>query len=296
MLKEKIFRTFGFIHHHSLAQKALFSAYLRFFVWQFQTLIYKGLIEKIFIGNVKFYAKKGLTGITGNIYTGLHEFEDMGFLLHFLRPEDTFFDIGANVGSYSLLASGYIGAKSLSFEPSPSTFDLLLKNIKINNLENKIEPHQIALAKEVGRLNFTTTHDTGNHIVSPENFNEQTIEVETKPVDNFIAHDPILLKIDVEGFETDVIAGAGKLLSGEQLKAIIIELNGCGGRYGYDEKDIHTHLLSLGYLPYLYNPFNREFTLMNNFGSHNTIYIKDLTAVKERCKSAEKINVLGILF
>ena len=296
MLKEKLLRTFGFIHHHSLAQKALFKSYLRFFDWQIQTFFNKGLIKKRFIGTVKFYAKKGLTGITGNIYTGLHEFEDMGFLLHFLRPEDTFFDIGANVGSYSLLASGYIGAKTLSFEPSPATFNLLLKNIALNSLETKIQPHQIALAKEIGKLNFTITHDTGNHIANHEDLNEQIVEVAVKPLDTFIGREPILLKIDVEGFETDVIKGGEKILMSENLKAIIIELNGSGGRYGHDEKDIHAHLLSIGYLPYLYDPFKREFSLMNTFGSYNTIYIKDLPMVMNRCKNAEKVSALGIYF
>ena len=44
-------------------------------------------------------ARKGMTGASGNIYFGLHEFEEMGFLLHFLREEDLFIDIGAYIGS-----------------------------------------------------------------------------------------------------------------------------------------------------------------------------------------------------
>jgi len=48
------------------------------------------------VNGSKFLVKTGETGLTGNIYTGLHEFPDMGFLLHFLRAEDLFVDIGAN--------------------------------------------------------------------------------------------------------------------------------------------------------------------------------------------------------
>jgi hypothetical protein len=48
-------------------------------------------------------ARRGMTGLTGNIYAGLHEFADMAFLLHFLRPSDVFADVGANVGSYTNL-------------------------------------------------------------------------------------------------------------------------------------------------------------------------------------------------
>lgn len=296
MIKDKLIRTFGFIHQHSLAQKSIFKAYFRFFVWQTQSFFFKGLIKKHFVGNVNFYAKKGLTGITGNIYTGLHEFEDMGFLLHFLRPVDTFFDIGANVGSYSLLASGYVGANTLSFEPSPITFNLLSKNIALNNLKNKIKAHQIALAKEFGKLNFTTSHDTGNHIASNSNLNEEVVVVDIKPLDNFIDFEPILLKIDVEGFETEVLEGGKKLLLNKKLKAVIIELNGSGNRYGYDEKNIHNHLLLLGFQPYLYNPFKRKLTLINLFGTHNTIYIRDLNFVADRCLKAKKINLMSVEF
>jgi len=43
-------------------------------------------------------ARPGETGVTGNIYTGLHEFSSMGYLLHVLREGDLFVDVGANVG------------------------------------------------------------------------------------------------------------------------------------------------------------------------------------------------------
>ncbi len=58
-----------------------------------------------------------MTGATGNIYAGLHEFDDMAFFLHLLRPEDMFADVGSNIGSYTILASGVVGAKSVAFEP-----------------------------------------------------------------------------------------------------------------------------------------------------------------------------------
>lgn len=54
-----------------------------------------------------------MTGATGNIYVGLHEFEDMAFLLHVLRRTDLFVDVGANIGSYTILAGGAAGAKLL---------------------------------------------------------------------------------------------------------------------------------------------------------------------------------------
>jgi len=64
------------------------------------------------INGSRFLVKNGEPGLTGNIYTGVHEFSEMGYLPHILRPEDMFFDIGANVGSYMILASSAVGART----------------------------------------------------------------------------------------------------------------------------------------------------------------------------------------
>ena len=73
-----------------------------------------------------------MTGITGNWYCGLHEFHEMAFVLHFLRKNDTFIDVGANVGSYTILAA-VTGSNVISIEPIPSTFNYLKNNVSINN-------------------------------------------------------------------------------------------------------------------------------------------------------------------
>src|SRR4051794_31843389 len=110
-------RTVGFILNHPLGKKYPVKALCRFVWWQIQLrLSPQKFIVKRFVGPVKFYAARGLTGITGNIYTGLHEFFDMLFLLHFLRADDSFFDVGANVGSYTLLAGGIAGANTVTLE------------------------------------------------------------------------------------------------------------------------------------------------------------------------------------
>jgi hypothetical protein len=84
-----------------------------------------------YVLETKLLIKRGMHGATGAIYTGLQEFEDMAFLLHFLKPEDTFIDIGANIGSYSILAGGVSKANVICVEPIPQTFKSLLLNIQI---------------------------------------------------------------------------------------------------------------------------------------------------------------------
>lgn len=286
-------RTFGFINNHPLAKKHLVTAYLRFLSWQIKSRFTKGLKPYLFLHGVYFYAKKGLTGISGNIYTGLHEFNDMGFLLHFLRSTDTFFDIGANVGSYTLLASGVIKSKSVAFEPIPSTYNILKKNIALNGLNKLVILENKGVGNKNENLTFTALEDTTNHIILDPLIEQNTISVPITTLDNYTSQKPSLIKIDVEGFETEVLNGAEQILNGSTLKAIIIELNGSGGRYGYDENEIHKKLTSYEFRPFAYNPFNRVLERLDTFGSHNTIYIRDWDFVIQRLASAPAFKIFN---
>ncbi|PWS26386.1 FkbM family methyltransferase [Pedobacter yonginense] len=283
-------RTFTFINQHPLAQRHLLKAYSKFLWWQIKSRTSKNLIEVPFLEATKFFAKKGLTGITGNIYTGLHEFEDMSFLIHFLRSEDVFFDVGANVGSYTILASGIKRAKTVAFEPIKITYDILKENVKLNHLQDLVICKNNAVGSEERDLYFTNNEDTTNHmVVSPSNH----VSVVNMLTLNSLhpAHQPKLIKIDVEGYETEVINGASQLLEDDNLKAIIIELNGSGARYGYNEKNLHKHLTDHLFFPYRYLPFKRELLPLNSYGGYNTIYIKDLNFVQERLLTSDSFHI-----
>lgn len=231
-----------------------------------------------------------MTGATGNLYCGLMEFDDMGFLLHFLRDSDLFIDIGANIGAYTILASGEVGANTIAVEPIPSTFINLVQNISVNQIQDKVEALNIGLGAKEDIIRFTKSLDTVNHVAT-ENEND-TIDVKVDKLDRIISkRKPALIKIDVEGFETEVLNGAGEILKAKELKAIIIELNGSGKRYGYDENLIHSKLINHGFKPYQYNPKARNFAKMESYGNHNTIYIRDIVYVKERIEASRKIKI-----
>src|SRR4029077_8862438 len=100
----------------------------------------------------------------GNIYAGLHEFADMAFTLHFLRPNDLFLDVGANIGSYTLLASGVCKARAISFEPDPETMAPLRRNVDLNGFHGRVVLEQAAVGAEEGEVELTTGLDTCNHV------------------------------------------------------------------------------------------------------------------------------------
>lgn len=250
---------------------------------------------KQFIKPVKFYARKGLVGITGNIYTGLHEFNDMAFLLHFLRADDVFYDIGANVGSYTLLASGVCKSKSVTVEPVGSTFAILKANIGLNQLEQQVSLINAAAGAIPGTVTFTSDKDATNHAVAAnETGVSGTINVPVITIDSLAEKGaPALIKIDVEGYETEALKGMHYTLSQPSLKAIIIELNGSGDRYGFDEKKIHELLLFHNFKPFTYDPFNRALLTVTVLGDYNTIYCRDMDFINQRVKNAAKIEIMG---
>jgi FkbM family methyltransferase len=235
----------------------------------------------------------GMTGATGNLYCGLHEFHDMGFMLHFLRRDDQFVDIGANIGSYTILAAAHVGASTISIEPVPTTYDHLMNNILINRIQDRVKAFNVALGSSKGLLNFTTSFDTVNHVATKEE--KDTIEVKVEVLDELLENSktPTLLKIDVEGFETEVIKGAMKTLLKNELKAIIIELNGSGARYGYDESKIKDVLMEAGFKSCSYDPFLRSVSESEALSSHNTIYVRDMKFVNDRVSKANKVNIFG---
>jgi FkbM family methyltransferase len=292
----KIKRTFGFILNHPLSKRHPVKSFSRFLLWQIQSSFSPSkLYVKQFIKPVKFYARKGLTGVTGNIYSGLHEFSDMAFLLHFLRSEDVFFDIGANVGSYTLLAAGVCKAKSTAIEPVNSTYDILNKNIVLNNLQDKVSTINSAAGAVKGTITFTSNEDTTNHVITENEPNtEDIINVPLITIDSLlVGNSPALIKIDVEGYETEVLKGMENTLSSSELKAIIIELNGSGTRYGYDEEKIHQLLLTKRFKPCTYDPFKRMLTTNTSFGNYNTIYCRDEDFINHRLQEAMGIHIMG---
>lgn len=287
----KLFSIIKFVINHPLNRDHKLTAVFRFFKWQISSYLNPYSIIYPFTEKSKLIINKGMTGATGNLYCGLHEYYDMFFLLHFLRKDDLFIDIGANIGSYTILSAAHIKANTISIEPIPSTFSHLINNININQIQEKVQALNIALGSMSGKISFTKSLDTMNHVAV--NSDKETIEVDVLTLDEIIGEGrtPALIKIDVEGFETEVIKGASKTLLKEELKAIIIELNGAGTRFGYDEKEIHNKLTQIGFSPCYYNPTQRSFNIIETFGKFNTIYIRDFDFVSKRLISAEKVKM-----
>jgi FkbM family methyltransferase len=291
----RMYRVLNFIIFHPLGKKHKLISFYHFVRWQLTQFFYPGEKVLTFVNNTKMAVNRGDTGVTGNIYVGLHDFNEISFALHLLNENDIFADVGANVGFYSMVISNSTGAISYAFEPIHSTFNKLEKNIKLNELENKVISVNAAVGFVEGDLKMTNNLDTVNHVVLSVEASDHLTSIKSIKLDRFFSeiNSPKLIKIDVEGYESDVIAGMENILSTDTLCAIIIELNGSGGRYGYDEKIVHEKLLRHSFFPCNYDPFERTITKLESYGTANTIYIRDIDFVTSRVKSATSFKVFG---
>jgi FkbM family methyltransferase len=255
-----------------------------------------GPVAVNFVNKTKLLVAPGMTGATGNVYTGLHEFHDMAFALHLLRRDDVFVDVGANVGVYTVLASS-VEAKSISIEPIKHAFDQIMLNVHLNDICDRVDARRIGVGSRKGTLKFTNALDTTNHVIAGEEEIATSIcEVGVDTLDNVVAAaDPVLIKIDVEGFETEVIAGAKDVLAKESLLAVIMELNGSGRRYNHDEDEIYKRMIEHGFAAYHYDPFHRSLQELDgkNPSAGNTLFVRDVEAVRKRLQTAPAFTVMG---
>lgn len=230
-------------------------------------------------------AERGMTGATGNIYCGLHEFPDMALILHLLRPGDVFLDIGANVGSYTILASGVRGARTVAFEPDPETAWKFRRNIRYNGLEPVVTLHEVALGSSDGEVSFTAGQDTINHVAGANERNIRTVPLRTLDSIGDSGH-AVVIKMDVEGYEAQVLGGAGQALSSPQLLAVATE--------GHDPAVVNA-LTSHGFQRVWYDPLARQILKEpGSIASANVLFLRDIDAVKARIASAPRLTILGV--
>ena len=130
----QLFRLLAYVWRHPLNARGRLSAIGRVAKWQIGSRLLPGAVALPYVGGTRLFATRGMWGATGNWYCGLHEVAEMAFVLHVLRPSDKFIDVGANVGSYTVLAAGAVGSRVLAVEPIPTTFGFLRRNVALNGL------------------------------------------------------------------------------------------------------------------------------------------------------------------
>jgi FkbM family methyltransferase len=126
---------------------------------------------------------------------------------------DSFWDVGAHVGVYSLLAARKLKGKVLAFEPNPRTYHFLQRNVESNKLSHRILTQPLAVASKPGHLRFFCDElesDVSSLVQLEAPKSLKTLEITATSLDQLAEEAeglPQLMKVDVEGAELDVLKG-----------------------------------------------------------------------------------------
>lgn len=151
----------------------------------------------------------------------LYDYNNMNLVKYLLREGGVFFDIGANIGTYTIIAAEQTAAKVFSFEPHPITFEYLKSNVALNNLSN-VSLNQFAFTHYNGNIGFTDTPGGQENCICDLQY---SLVVNCCRAEDFCESNgvlPNIVKIDVEGSENLVLRGFGKVINDVDLFLIEI--------------------------------------------------------------------------
>ena len=178
-------------------------------------------------GNKLFLSKKGL-GLSVSHY-GTYEELEAKIMEEKIETGNIVVDIGANIGLHTLNMARIVGntGQVFAFEPDPSNFEILKKNVKINNYKNIIL-EQKAVGDKHGRVTLYQSDNPINHRIFPQTERATNqVQVELTNLDNYFDSDMIdkinFIKIDVEGMEFGVLKGMKNILKNNKKIKILFE-------------------------------------------------------------------------
>nr|QBK93214.1 MAG: putative methyltransferase [Pithovirus LCPAC403] len=152
---------------------------------------------------------------------GIFEWPLIVWCKQFSDKHKLFLDIGSHMGTYSILLSDYF-EEVHSFEPQKSTFEYMCNGIGLNDKTNII-PHNVALGNLENRstLHKISADGGGSTLLKRDNCSVETVDVRT--LDSFNLSNIGFIKIDVEGFELEVLEGSVETLTRSHFPKFIFE-------------------------------------------------------------------------
>lgn len=207
------------------------------------------------------------------VYLGTYEREETGLAWRWLRPGMTFLDVGANVGYFTLLASRRVGPRGrvIAVEPSPHAHERLARVVGENSLHAEL--HRIGLSDREGTCTlYPPAPGSNNHTPTMVKYDGagDPVEVPVRRLDDCLESWGVpsvdLLKIDVEGHEGKVFAGAERALGSGRIRAILCEFNDFWLRgTGTTPRALYDTLIGYGFVDRAGEPRFEDGCVVNRF-------------------------------
>jgi FkbM family methyltransferase len=203
-------------------------------------------LEQVDVEGFRFIVHKYDTCIADYLRNGcLFEKFQLSFIKQFIHPNKNIIDLGANIGTHSIIYSNYTTGNVYSFEPQKMVFDILNKNIQCNNCNNII-PYNCGASNINNKFYMNAHYDFKENqgaFKIDENLNKTNgLEIDCVVIDELNLNDISYVKIDVEGHEYYALQGMKNLLI-RNRPTIMIEIHD----FCSTKNETINFLLSLGY-------------------------------------------------
>lgn len=184
---------------------------------RYEANIRRGLPTRVPLGERSFIlAYPGETNSPGAVISNPPNPSEMRAWRRFLRPGDLFIDVGANIGVYTIWAAE-CGAEVVAVEPTPHSAERIREHLTLNGYQAIVL--EKALAETPGELWVTEDLDSHNHVTS----DRKGRRVHATTLDEVVGDRTATVKIDVEGFEDQVLAGAQRALAEKRIRLMQVE-------------------------------------------------------------------------
>ena len=210
-------------------------------------LIPKEMAVPIIQGPLK--GKRWIAGSSNHgCWLGSYEYEKQKSFIKRVKPGDVVFDIGANVGFYTLLASVLVGSEGrvIAFEPLPRNLVYLNRHMKMNHCLNvNVLPYAVSDCEMTAEFTFSKDPSMG-HLCTKGDIAVQTVLID-KLIESKKLFPPDVMKIDVEGAELSVLRGSHQVIKGKR-PIIFVATHGISARRGCMEflGSVDYHLTPIG--------------------------------------------------
>lgn len=274
--------TIRYVGRHPVGRRHPLTTLARVAFWQARLGFGGGLTGARWVNDSQLLARRGLNGVTGNLYYGLHEFVEMAFVAMLLRAGDLFADVGANAGTYTVLASKVAGARTVAFEPGDGAADVFARTIERNGIGHLVDLRREAVGDREGEVRFTRGLDTMNRVSE-----DGELAVRLTSLDAALAGAvPLAIKFDIEGGEDAGVRGARSTLSDPALEALLIETV---------SDETAAAIAAAGLHEVQFDPWTRQlYDGAPRLPINNRIYVRNRAVVQDRLRSAPSLRVAGM--
>ena len=230
-------------------------ASLRFIEWKIIKFFKLSNYKKKIWGDKLVYLQHDSFQSMWLMYNWMIDWEEFNLIKKFVAKNDLCIDVGANMGYYTIWFSKFSN-NIYSFEPNPVNYNRLKRNIAVNNSFDSAKTFEVALGEKDDTAVLTKNLDIKNHIL-PFDSVEGGDVVALKRLDSILSENKITdiayLKIDVEGFEIDVLKGLGDYFINHKVDIIQIEINSAIKNSAYSLNDFLSFIGINNYKLYSYN-------------------------------------------